>query len=75
MISMKTLNEEILDISGHLQTLAAPKFSAEIKQAVERNDRSSLVKVCRKAKIPQFYIGTIVSTILSVQPQKWPMEY
>jgi hypothetical protein len=72
---MKTLNEQIIDISGHLQTLATPEFSSEIRQAVERNDKSSLVKVCQKAKIPQSYIGTVVSTILSVQPQKWPMEY
>jgi hypothetical protein len=74
-MNMKTLNEQILDISVHLQSLAAPKFSSEIKQAVERNDRSSLVRVCRKAKIPRAYIGTVVSTILSVKPQKWPFEF
>ena len=74
-MNMKTLNEQILDISGHLQSLTAPKFSSEIEQAVERNDRNTLVKVCRKAKIPRAYIGTVVSTILSVQPQKWPLEF
>jgi hypothetical protein len=74
-MNMKTLNEQILDISVHLQSLAAPEFSSEIKQAVERNDRTSLIKVCKRAKIPRTYIGTVVSTILSVQPQKWPLEF
>jgi hypothetical protein len=72
---MKSLNERIIDVSGHLQSLAAPEFSSELQQAVERNDKTSLIKVCKKAKIPQLYIGTIVSMILSVQPQKWPAPY
>jgi hypothetical protein len=74
-MNMKTVNEQILDISVYLQSLASPKFSSEIKQAVERNDRSSLVRVCRKANIPRAYIGTVVSTILSVKPQKWPFDF
>jgi len=72
---MKTLNEQILDISVHLQSLTTPEFSSEVKQAVEKSDKGSLVKVCRKAKIPRAYIGTVVSTVLSVQPQKWPLEF
>jgi hypothetical protein len=73
---MKNIDERISDVSRHLQSLAAPKYSSEIQQAVERNDRSSLIKVCRKAKIPQVYIGTVVSTILSVKPaMKWPFEF
>jgi hypothetical protein len=71
---MKTINERMIDVSGHLQSLAAPKFSSEIKDAVEKNDKNSLIKVCRKANIPQKYVGTIVSVIFSVQPQKWPLE-
>jgi hypothetical protein len=71
---MKTLNEKIIDVSGHLQSLAAPEFSSEIKEAVEKNDKNSLIKVCGKAKIPQRYVGTVVSVIFSVQPQKWPFE-
>jgi hypothetical protein len=72
---MKKLNEKIVDISRHLQSLTSPQFSSEIENAVEKKDKNSLIKVCRKAKIPQQYIGTIVSVILSVEPQKWPMEY
>jgi hypothetical protein len=71
---MKTLNERIIDVSGHLQSLATAKFSSEIKEAVEKNDKNSLINICRKAKIPQRYVGTVVSVIFSVQPQKWPFE-
>jgi hypothetical protein len=71
---MKNLNERIKDVSCHLQTLATPEFSSEVQQAVERSDKSSLIKVCRKAKIPQRYIGTVTSVIFSVQPQKWPFD-
>jgi hypothetical protein len=71
---MKKLNERIKDVSCHLQTLAAPEFSTEVQHAAEKNDKNSLIKVCRKAKIPQRYIGTVVSVIFSVQPQKWPMD-
>jgi len=73
---MKTLNERLVDVSRYLQSLAAPEFSTEINKAVERNDKKSLIKVCRKAKIPQHYTGVIVSTILSVSPdQKWPVIF
>lgn len=72
---MKNLNERIMDVSNHLQTLSTPKFSSEVQNAVERNDKTSLVKVCRKAKIPQAYIGTVVSTVLSVSPKKWPTDF
>jgi len=71
---MKNLTERIGDISRYLQTLATPEFSSEVKQAAERNDKNALIKVCRKAKIPQSYVGTVVSTILSVSPQqKYPL--
>jgi hypothetical protein len=72
---MKTLNEKIVEVSIHLQSLATPEFSAAVQQAVEKNDKTSLISVCRKAKIPQSYIGTVVSTILSVSPSKWPANY
>ncbi len=70
---MKTLNERIVDVSSHLQTLAAPEFCSQVKDAVEKKDRNLLIKVCRKAKVPRIYLGTIVSVLLSVGPdQKWP---
>jgi hypothetical protein len=72
---MKNINERMLDVSRHLQSLATPEYSLEIKDAVERNDRASLIKVCKKAKVPSSYVGTVVSAILSVQPQKWPMDF
>ena len=70
---MKTLNERISDVSFHLQSLAAPEFYSKVQDAVERKDKNSLIKVCKKAKIPPVYLGTIVSVLLSVGPeQKWP---
>lgn len=72
-MNMKTLNERISDVSFHLQSLAAPEFSSKVQEAVERKDKNSLVKVCKKAKIPGSYIDIVVSVLLSVGPeQKWP---
>jgi hypothetical protein len=70
---MKALNERIVDVSFHLQTLAAPEFCSQVQDAVEKKDRNLLIKVCRKAKVPAIYLGTVVSVLLSVGPnQKWP---
>ena len=70
---MKTFNEKISEVAFHLQSLSASEFSPEIRAAVERKDKNSLVKLCRKAQIPTKYLGTIVSVLLSVSPnQKWP---
>ena len=73
---MKTLNERIADLSFHLQSLNAPEFYPQVQDAVERKDKNSIIKVCKKAKIPTVYLGTIVSMLLSVEPQqKWPATY
>jgi hypothetical protein len=70
---MKTLNERIADVSFHLQSLAAPEFFSQVQNAVERKDKNSLIQVCKNAKIPAAYLGTVVSVLLSVHPeQKWP---
>jgi hypothetical protein len=70
---MKTLNERIADVSFHLESLTTPEFFPQVQDAVERKDKNSLVKVCKKAKIPTAYLGTVVSVLLSVGPeQKWP---
>jgi len=73
---MKTLNEKIADVSSCLQSLMAPNVFPKVQDAVERKDRNLLVKVCRKAKIPDIYLGTVVSLVLSVSPQqKWPASF
>jgi hypothetical protein len=70
---MKTLNERIVEVSAHLQSLTAPEHFSEVQNAVERKDKTALIKVCRKAKVPRMYLGTVVSVLLSVEPQqKWP---
>ena len=70
---MKTLNTRIADVSFHLQSLAAPEFFPKVQEAVEKKDHTSLVKICRKAKIPRNYADIVVSVLLSVGPdQKWP---
>ena len=73
---MKTLKERIADVSLYLQSLTAPNIFPKVQDAVERQDRNSLIKVCRKAKIPEIYLGNVVSVLLSVSPQqKWPAQF
>lgn len=73
---MKTLNERIADLSLHLQSLTAPKFSTKVQEAVERKDKKLLMKICKEAKIPGTYSSTVVSVLLSVGPnQKWPPSF
>ena len=70
---MKTFNEKILDVSSHLQTLAAPEYFSQVQDAIEKKDRNLLLAVCRKAKVPAVYFSTVASVIFSVSPnQKWP---
>jgi hypothetical protein len=71
---MSSVNDRISNISKYLQTLTGKDFSSQIQEAVEKQDRSALAKVCKNAKIPRFYVPSIVSIIMSVQPQKWPAE-
>ena len=70
---MKSLNERIADVSLHLQSLMAPNIFPKVQDAVERNDKNLLMKVCRKAEVPEIYLGTVVSVLLTIGPkQKWP---
>lgn len=72
-VIMNALNKRIADMSFHLQTLAEPEFYSQVEDAVEKKDRNLLIKVCKKAKVPAIYLGTVVSVLLSVNPnQKWP---
>ena len=70
---MKTLTERIADVSSYLQSLMTPDVFPKVQDAVERKDKNSLMKVCRKAKIPDIYLGNVASVLLSVSPEnKWP---
>jgi hypothetical protein len=70
---MRTINERITDVSYYLQSLMAPNVFPEVQDAVERKDKNLLVKVCKKAKIPDIYSGIVASVLLSVSPEaKWP---
>jgi uncharacterized protein YydD (DUF2326 family) len=71
-ITMVEVKERIADISKHLQTLTSEEYSQKIEKAVQKQDKNSLIKLCRQAKIPSLYIPSIVSVIMSVSPQKWP---
>jgi len=72
---MTTINRRLLEISRHLQALTSPEFSEQVQQAVEKSDTNALIKVCKKAKVPSDCIGNVVSTVLSVSPQKWPESF
>jgi len=70
---MKTFQERIADVSFYLQSLTAPDVFPKVQDAVERKDKNLLMKVCRKAKIPEIYSNSLVSVLLSVGPeQKYP---
>ena len=70
---MKTLKERIADVSFYLQSLMAPNVFPKVQDAVERKDKDLLMKACRKAKIPEIYLGTVVSVLLTIgSRQKWP---
>jgi len=73
---MKTLKERIADVSLYLQSLMAPNVFPKVQDAVKRKDKNLLIKVCRKAKIPEIYLGIIVSVLLTIGPeQKWPWTW
>ena len=60
-------------MSSHLQTLATSKYYHQIQDAVEKNDKNLIIKVCRKAKIPKVDINPIVALLLSINNAvKWP---
>jgi len=70
---MKNLKNRIAEVSQCLQRLMEPDVFAEVQNAVERKDKSLLVRVCRKIEIPLVYVPIITSLLLSVSPQqKWP---
>ena len=73
---MIPLKERIADVSLYLQSLMAPSVFPKVQDAVERKDRNLLMKVCRKAKIPEIYLVVVVSVLLTIDPKiKWPWNY
>lgn len=73
---MKDLEEKIAEVSSHLQDLMNPEIFPEVQNAVVAKDKNALVHLCGKAKIPQVYIGAIVSVLLTIGPrQKWPLWF
>jgi len=62
-------------ISGYLQSLTTPEYCRKVEEAMEKKDKESLVQICRSAKIPDQFLGTIVSLLfsMSVSPNdKYP---
>lgn len=72
---MKSLQERITDVSTYLQSLLNPTVFPKVQEAVEKQDRTMLIEACRTAKIPDIYLSSVASIILSVQPKKWPDIY
>ena len=70
---MRTLKVRIADVALCLQSLNAPDIFPKVQDAVERNDKNLLIKVCRKAKVPEIYLSVVVPVLLAISPnQKWP---
>ena len=73
---MNMLNIKIANMSSHLQNLSVSEFYPQIQEAIEKKDKNLLIKVCRKAKIPQIDINPIVSLLLSISNAvKWPSGF
>lgn len=73
---MNMLNIKIANISAHLQNLNTPEFFPQVQEAIDKKDKNLLIKICRKAKIPQIDINSIVSLLLSISNAvKWPDIY
>ena len=69
---MIEITQKVSEISKYLQTLTSEKYSPQIESAANKQDKTALIKICKQAKIPAFYIPSVVSVIMSVSPQKWP---
>jgi hypothetical protein len=70
---MKTIKDRLSDVASHLESLTAPEFLPKVQDAVEKKDRTQLVKICKKAKVPEMYLNSVVSVLMSVGPNtKWP---
>ena len=62
---MTSISKRISKISAYLQSLSTPQFSEKIEKAVQKQDRQSIIAICREAKIPKQYSSTIVSVLFS----------
>lgn len=70
---VKKISERLAKFSGYLQSLNSPQFASQVEEAAEKKDKKALIKICRDAKIPNMYVGSVVGVILSVVPdEKWP---
>jgi hypothetical protein len=70
---MSNLNKNIAELSSYLQSLTTPEFASQVEKAVETNDKSSLIKICRNAKIPTKYFSTVIATLFTMSSQpKYP---
>ncbi len=63
---MSNLNKNIAELSGCLQSLTAPEFASQVKEAVEKKDKASLIKICRNAKIPVKYVSSVVTALFNM---------
>jgi corrinoid protein of di/trimethylamine methyltransferase len=58
------------------EQIGADGWTETAEEAVEKKDKNLLLKVCKKAKIPEMYLGTVMSVLMSVSPdQKYPFWY
>jgi hypothetical protein len=71
---MNYLITRISELSKHLQTLSTPTYCNAVEEAASKKDKESLLKVCSQANIPKAYRSSIVSIVLSVDPQKYPLD-
>ena len=71
-MGVKNLQQRIGEVSAYLQALLNPNIFPSVQEAVEKKDEAILIKACKRAKIPDGYISSIVPIVLSATPKKWP---
>jgi hypothetical protein len=71
---MARINKKIEKISSYLQSLAQPEYCKKVEEAIEKKDRTSLIQICKNAKIPNQYLASVVSVLFSMATpeQKYP---
>lgn len=72
---MTLVRKDIAELSGYLQTLSRPELARKVREAVETKDRSSLVEVCKSAKIPAKYFSTIMTALFSMSGNPDQIKY
>lgn len=67
---MKNMQSSVIGVSYQLERLLQSKM---VHEAVEKKDKESFIKSCKKLSVPKKYWNTLVEIVFSITPdQAWP---